>query len=86
MGETVSITHSVTVLSTAVELLSGERRHRSALQAARVVAGGSSLSVARLGVLLQQVGQPKQLAVTVQGVGIQSPAHTETQRQVGMCG
>lgn len=53
------------VVCTTVELLCGERRHRSALQAARVVTGGSSLSVARLGVLLQQVGQPQQLTVTV---------------------
>lgn len=50
---------------TTVELLSGERCHRSALQAAGVVAGGSSLGIAWLSILLQQVSQPQQLAVTV---------------------
>lgn len=65
-------------LRTTVELLRSQRRHRSALQAAGVVAGGRSLSVARLGVLLEEVGQPQQLAVAVQGVGIQSPTHTHT--------
>lgn len=65
-------------LRTTVELLRSQRRDRSALQAAGVVAGGRSLSVARLGVLLEEVGQPQQLAVAVQGVGIQSPAHTDT--------
>lgn len=61
-------------LHTTVELLCRQRGHRSALQAAGVVAGGRSLSVARLGVLLEEVGQPQQLAVAVQGVGIQSAA------------
>lgn len=65
-------------LRTTVELLRSQRRHRSALQAAGVVAGGRSLSVARLGVLLEEVGQPQQLTVAVQRVGIQSPTHTHT--------
>lgn len=65
-------------LRTTVELLRSQRRHRSALQAAGVVAGGRSLSVARLGVLLEEVGQPQQLTVAIQGVGIQSPTHTHT--------
>lgn len=64
---------------TTVELLRCQRGHRSALQAAGVVAGGRGLSVARLGVLLEEVGQPQQLAVAVQGVGIQSAANTHTQ-------
>lgn len=67
----------MTALRTTVELLRRQRGHRSALQAAGVVAGGRSLSIARLGVLLQEVGQPQQLTVAVQGVGIQSAANTD---------
>lgn len=52
-------------LRTTIELLGSQRCHRSALQAAGVVTGGSSLSIARLRILLQQVSQPQQLTVTV---------------------
>lgn len=52
-------------LHTTIELLGSQCCHRSALQAAGVVAGGGSLSIARLSILLQQVSQPQQLAVTV---------------------
>lgn len=64
-------------LCTTIELLSSQCCHRSALQAAGIVTGGSGLSIARLSILLQQVSQPQQLTVTVQCIGIQSPEHTD---------
>lgn len=67
----------VIALRTTVELFRRQRGHRSALQPAGVVAGGRSLSVARLSVLLEEVGQPQQLTVAVQGVGIQSAANID---------
>lgn len=59
---------------TAVELLSRQGDDGAAVQLPRSLAGGSCLNAALLGVFLQQLGQPQQVAVTEQGVGIQPPA------------
>lgn len=44
------------------------------MQVPRSLAGGGCLDTALLGVFLQQLSQPHQVAVAKQGVGVQPPA------------
>lgn len=59
---------------TAVELLSRQGDDGAAVQLPRSLAGCGCLNAALLRVFLQQLGQPQQIAVAEQGVGIQPPA------------
>lgn len=61
-------------LLTAVKLLGGQGDDGAPVQVPRSLAGGSSLDTALLGIFLQQLSQPHQVAVAKQGVGVQPPA------------
>lgn len=65
---------------TTVKLLGGQGDNGAAVQVPRSLAGGGCLDAALLGVFLQQLSQPHQVAVAKQGVGVQPPARPRTRQ------